>query len=167
MHGQPLGLLGPFMQMPITVPSKCPLGLTTAPPGDCGSTVVPTAGTQALPALASLLCTLVPSVHHKQAEACLRPSGQLLVGLQSQRQPRKPSSSPSSGAECFPLSVLCSAHHVLVYRPHNLTGHWAPWRLGLHLSWHPPKVHAWHRAGTQKRRRHEWSGRVAGPHQHQ
>lgn len=106
MHGQPLGLLGPFMQMPITVPSICPLGDTTAPPGDRSSTVVPMAGTQALPALASLLCTLLPSVQHKQAGACLGPSSQLPVGLQSQRQPRKPSSNPSSGAECFSLSVL-------------------------------------------------------------
>lgn len=71
---------------------------------------------------------------------------------------------PQVAESAFP-SLFCSP--IFVYRPYTLTGPWAPWRLGLHLSWHPPKVHAWHRAGTQKRRRHEWSGRVSGPHQHQ
>lgn len=106
MLSQPPGLPGPFLQPPITVsPSQMsPGGSNTVPPEDHGSTVRPAAA--CLP-WASLLCTLLPSVHHQQAGACSGPSSQLLVDLQSQSRPRKNSSAPQTVRSAL-HSLFCS-----------------------------------------------------------
>ena len=111
-----------------------PGGHNTVPPEDHGSTVGPAAA--CLP-WASLLCTLLPSVHHQQAGACSGPSSQLLVDLQSQSRPRKNSSAPQTVRSA---RHSLSAHHLLVYRPHALMRTWTPWRPGRHLTWPPHKV---------------------------
>ena len=81
-----------------------PGGSNTVPPEDHGSTVRPAAA--CLP-WASLLCTLLPSVHHQQAGACSGPSSQLLVDLQSQSRPRKNSSAPQTVRSAL-HSLFCS-----------------------------------------------------------